>query len=357
VRPPADDGIEAIAASLDARPRWTPSNARAARLLVALGCSGLIGYALMHSHAARASAIIAGGLAAVALAAAVVYGRVYREGTSAVTLSAAAIMLAAVSGYGVVPGDAAAPKLLLGTAMSATVAVLAACLKSSGTTLFVAIAVAGGLLAGGAAAYLIVALPVSGAGAVLGTAAVIILASAARLAIWASPLTVPQLRVAPGDISDGEAPVDVPAAADKASSLLTAVICGSSAAAAVGATLLSLDGGLVGAMLATVIGITLVMRAANHVDFAQTAALIVSGALCFAAVLVDAVRTHPQQAHWIGLCAAGVAAVAIMPRGQPRRSSPLLRRGIELAEYCSLAVIVPLALWVCDVYSAVRGVS
>ena len=37
--------------------------------------------------------------------------------------------------------------------------------------------------------------------------------------------------------------------------------------------------------------------------------------------------------------------------------SPIGRRSVELLEYLALAVIVPLACWICGVYSAARGMN
>jgi hypothetical protein len=37
--------------------------------------------------------------------------------------------------------------------------------------------------------------------------------------------------------------------------------------------------------------------------------------------------------------------------------SPIGRRSVDLLEYLALAVIVPLACWICGVYSTVRGMN
>jgi ESX secretion system protein EccD len=360
--PPADDIIAQIAASLDAAPRWTPTAARIAASIIMLCGTGLVGYALLRSQShqgERVPAMIAGLLCVSAFIAAVVCGRASRDTVTAPTLGSCACGYAAVAGYLVVPGDAEAPKLMLAGAVAATIAVLAARYTVSGTTVFTAAAAFCFSSAAAACAHVFVAVRVDTTGAMLGAAALVMLALTAPLAMWTGGLQVPRLptssgRATPDAVSGGTADNAL-----RTHAIVTGLVCGFSAAAAVGATLGAFGGSARGAVFAAVTALVLALRTGTHVDLVQTAALMAGASACFALVFLWAVDSWAQYGSWISLAAACMAAGGAVLLAAPRSAtaSPLRRRCVEVAEYVALAAVIPAACWVCGVFGLVRGMA
>jgi len=350
--PPADDPIARLSASLDAAPRWTPTATRVAISTATLCCAALAAYALLRSTSSAAP-MTAGLLAALALGAAVAVRRGYGETPTAVALGAGAAASSAVGAYLLVPGGATAPKLMLAGAASATVSVFAVRCIGCGTAVFSGLSSFGVLSAAAACVPVVALVRVAATGAVLATAAVALLILAPRFAIWAGRVPVPRLP-APG-VREVAVAEFHPGRAHRAHAIVTGLVCGSTAAATLGAFVVARAGGNGGAAFAMAVGLTLTLRAATHVDLVQVAALLISGATCFAAVFVCAVGTWQQYAHWVALVAVGAAAVSTACSAGATTASPLTRRCVELVEYAALASLIPLACWVCGAFAAARG--
>ncbi|MGB8503438.1 type VII secretion integral membrane protein EccD [Mycobacterium sp.] len=353
--PPADDAIAEIASSLEKIPRWTPTLTRVAVSVGTLCCTGLIAYALLRAPSSD-SPVIAGLLSAVALTAAVAYRRMYRQPLTAVILGACAAASATVAGYLLVPGGATAPKLMLASAVSATVSVLASRCIGRGTAVFSGLASFGFSSAAAAWVHLVAPVDVAQTGAVLAAAAAGLLVLTPRLAISTGRVPIPRLPGAPVR-DDGAALESIAEHASHAHAIITGLVCGFSAAAALGASLAVHGGAFCGVAFAAAIGVMLALRAGTHVDVVQVAALLVSGASCFAAVFIWSVGKWAQHAHWIALGAAGIAAASTVYSSAVMTPSPLIRRCVDLTEYAALGLVIPLACWVCGVFAAVRGLS
>jgi hypothetical protein len=100
------------------------------------------------------------------------------------------------------------------------------------------------------------------------------------------------------------------------------------------------------------------LRASTHVDLVQAGALILSGATSIAAAFVWSVDAQPQNAHWVALVAAAVAAgFSRLSAAAPVNVSPLARRCGELIEYAALAAVIPLSCLLSGVFGAARGLA
>ena len=242
---------------------------------------------------------------------------------------------------------------MLAGAASATAAVVAAHYTRNGTTVFTAIAVFGYLCAATACADVFMTVPLEATGAILATAATTMLVLSARTAIWTSRLPIP--RPADGRIDAGSIAIR----AERTTRIVSGLVCGSSAAAAVGAGLAAVGARAEGAAFAVVVAAVLVLRSGTHVDLVQAGALVAGGVVCLGVVFLWMVRTWPQQANWISLGAAGMATVgaALHVVPQSRSGSPVLHRCVELTEYAALIAVIPLACLVCGVFGAVRGLG
>jgi hypothetical protein len=68
---------------------------------------------------------------------------------------------------------------------------------------------------------------------------------------------------------------------------------------------------------------------------------------------------YPHRALQVALLATVLGFLALYAgfAGRPTMISPLGRRSLELVEYFALAVVVPLTLWLCGLFGAVRSVN
>ena len=78
---------------------------------------------------------------------------------------------------------------------------------------------------------------------------------------------------------------------------------------------------------------------------------ILAAGIAAAAIIDDPTRPFPD-----GLAALAAAATALVVGGWAAGNtfSPLQRRAAELAEYAQLVALLPLLLWVLDVYRIIR---
>jgi type VII secretion integral membrane protein EccD len=227
----------------------------------------------------------------------------------------------------------------------------------SGTTVFAATATFGVAAAAGACPGLAGPVPNGASGSILAATATAALTSATRLALLASRLPVPRLTDPSDRGSDESAYSDDDVL--RAHAIATGLICGSSAAAALGAILAASGATPVGALFAVVVGLAMMLRAGTHVDLIQVGALFLGGATSVGAAFVWSVNALPREAHWIALAAAAVAAgsARLAATASPANVSPLVRRCGELIEYAALAAVVPLACLLSGVFGAVRGLA
>lgn len=351
-----DDFAAAAAATLAAAPSWTPTSTRRMAAVVTLWCSGLAGFALLHRATPPVMlerVMIPAVAAGAALIAAVTAGRACGETVTTTALGTCASLLGAVAGYLAVPGAAAAPKFMLAAAVSLVIAVIAVRCTGHGAMPLTAIGAFSLLSMIASCGWCLLPLRVGAAGAVLAATAVAALGLAAKLAIWAARLPLPR-RLAP-DLTIAD---DVAELAGRADMLLNGVVCGFTAAAVLGSCL-SVLGGVSGLGLAAVVGVGLLLRSRTHADTVRTAAFMVGGTLSLSAVLVRLAILLPQHAHWLSLVVIAAAAVAIRVGSATSSTvlSPVIRRCVDLTEYVLLAAVIPLALWACGVYGAVRALS
>ena len=218
-------------------------------------------------------------------------------------------------------------------------------------------------------------------GAILATAAVVVVYLAPGITIMASRLPVPRVPTAGEPLDDieieGGTAVDgvdalraigrvVPTEEgmtrrlSRASDYLTGVVAAAALVAVVGAFLANaVEDGFhwQGAAFGIAVSTVLCLRGRSHHDLVQAATLIGGGLLT---ALLVAVKTAVFLPEWriqaavalIVLTALVVACGLVAPRVE---FSPVMRRVAELGEYLAIGVIVPLACWIVGVYAFFRG--
>lgn len=370
--PRFDDAAEAVSASLAATARpWTQQATRligalAASWLAATGVAVLIRTAFDTNDARRSGgAGVAAAVGFIALLAAVVAHRVFRDRTAGLTLGLVASGFAALAGLLVVPGGPGAANALLAMAAAAT---LAATMRVMGccAVVFTALACFAAVAAAAAVVGAVTAVPLQAIGAASTAISLVLLEASAPVSIMLAGLS-PQLASEPEAARDAPTPDPhrLSAKAIRADSWLTSLVAAFSALAALGAIGAAAGpysaGGprSLGIAFATVTGGVLLLRARSHHDLARSVPLIVSGTATLSATLVVAAAAYPLHAPYIAAVSTMLAAAALCLGfiTHAIALSPVRRRRVELLEYLALAVIVPLACWICGLYSAARGLN
>jgi len=370
--PRFDDAAEAVSVLVAATARpWTPAATRLIGALVASCLASVSAAAVVRTvfdsnDSRRAgSAGVATTVGFLTLLAAVIACRVFRDQSAGLTLGLLASGFAAIAGLLAVPGGPGAPNALFATAAAATAAVV---MRVTGCHAVVFTAVACFATVGAASALTgaITAVPLQAIGAATAAISLVLVEVSAPMSIMLARLS-PQLPSEPGATGDDPeiCPHRLNAKAIRAYAWLTSLIVGFSASAALGsigaAVGLYLSGGprAVGIAFAAVSGGVLLLRARSHRELARSVPLIVSGAATVSVALLVAAMAYPLRTPYVAATSMLLAAVALC-LGFINHSvavSPVGQRSVELLEYLALAVVVPLACWICGLYGVARGLN
>ncbi|MDD7926015.1 type VII secretion integral membrane protein EccD [Actinomycetospora chibensis] len=387
-----DDVVDAVAEATPPSYRaWGPGLAGVLGLCgLALG---LVGAVLAFVVAGRGpgtagglgTAAVAGVAALGALAAAAVCTRVVDGTAAGSVLAIGAVALAGVAGVAVVPWGAAAPagpaaslaatagapQLLLGAVLAAAVA--AASLLALGRAGRTGVAA----LLGALTAAVLIALPTGiatvadagdAAGIAAGVGALALVASAllprtgialARLPLPRVPASADELAEDPGVAEHA----DIERRADRAHAALSGLVLGCGAVTAGAVTVLALAPvggwrGVAGWALAVLLTLLLGLRSRTYANGVQAVALLVCALLAGAGLVVGWLLVAPPPVAMLAVPAVALAAGAgafvlgaVVPR---RRFSPVARRAVDIAEALGIAAVLPVALAVMDLYTAMR---
>lgn len=370
--PHLDDEAEAVSSTIAAAAR--PWNRRAAGLagavaatwLAALGAALLVrsSFAADGSRHANGGVGVAAVTGCLALSAATIAHRVYRDKAAGLTLGLLATGYFAVDGFLAVPDGPAAPNALLAAMAAGAASMLALRLSGCGAITFTAVSCFALTIAGAAFAAVITTAPLRVIGPPATLLSLALSEVSARLAMaWAG--LSPRL---PGTDGSGRDvtpdPEQLRLKAMHADDRLTSLIVASACAAATGAICTAISACATGGprsgavVFATVTGAVLLLRARSHPDFTRTLVLLGTGTATLSTAFVVAADAASQHPGWLAAGPTLLAAAALyLGFVTPHEGvSPVTRRSIELLEYGGLAAIVPLACWTCGFYSAARGV-
>jgi type VII secretion integral membrane protein EccD len=391
-----DDVVDAVAESTPASYRpWDAGWAHALGLVgaAAAGAPALVALVaagrgpgtaggLVTAGAAAAVAILAGALGASST-------RLFSRAGPGAVLGLLATGAAAVCGLAAVPAEGApagsllagagtphlllaaalalvtAGAMLLGTARTDRVAlaVLVALATASGiaTAVGAVATVVGSLAAARGAA---VGAPAVAAGA--GAVALVVLSALPRLGIALARLPLPQVPASAAELAEDAGPGD-PAALDRRTDRAHAVLAGLAGGTvavlvAAAAVLAAAPGegwrGAAGWVLAVLLMVLPALRSRSYANAVPATILLVGAVVGGAAVGVGALAAAPEGIARVGLAVAAVAAgglAVLLGSVVPgRRSSPAARRAVDLLEGLGIVAVIPLALAVCDLYTAVR---
>jgi type VII secretion integral membrane protein EccD len=367
--PRFDDAAETISASLSLVRPWNHQTARlvgalTAGWLASVGAVMLIRTAFDTNDARRSGCLgVAAAVGLIALFAAPLAYRVFHDMAIGLTLGLVATGFAALAGLLAVPGGPGAPNALLAAAAAAA---SAAALRVMGcpAAVFTALCCLAATAAAAAVVAMVSTVPLPAIGAACAAVSLFLVEASAPVSIVLAGLS-PRLHAEP-DASVGElAPHRLNTKVIRAKSWLTSLVVAFAASAALGAVAATAGPGSasaprsLGIVFATLTGGALLLRARSYRDPARSMALIASGIAALSAALVAATVAYPRHAVYIAATSTMLAAAALWLGfiNHAMELSPVARRSVEMLEYLALAVIAPLACWICGLYSAARGLN
>lgn len=368
-----DDVMYSVAASDRTTTPWGagPSGLIAAVLgpvALAAGCVPLL---FLPDGASRLTlGAVCAALPLLVLLAAGILARLHDDRRTATALLWCTFPLAATAGALLVPGESPAPRLVLAAALTGAVAVLAVRVTRIGLAPCTAVAAtaAGVVVTATLASTTDLDARALGAGTVV--VALLVAGTAPRLAAMLAKLPIPPVP-APGaplepettesNVSGLPSPAELEHRADRARSALTGIVHAVVLLTAGGAWCAAFpwDGevSVPAVALAVASAVVLVFRGRTYTATAQAAPLVAGGAVLLLGLLVGAAASGALPpwavfASATGLACAGFLFGVVAPR---RTFTPVQRRIAEIAEYATIATVVPLACWVAGVYAAIRG--
>jgi ESX secretion system protein EccD len=366
-----DDVVDAIAeSSPDSYRPWTKKTANrigyiagALALVVAAITVLMTGPLFGGSHVG--ASVAAGAAAIVCVALGAVIARGYQAETSGVLIAAAGgLPMAFVAGLYIVPGETGRASLLLACALVLIVSSASIMLIGAGVTTFVA---AGSAALVGVLAFTIgtlIAHPAPGIAA--GTAAVSLAALSVlpRVTIQLARLPLPNVPGSAEDLKEDSGFPDyrsIERRAGLAHEYMTGMIIGLGTAAAISSIITASKSDVWAVSMAIAATLVLLLRARTYANGSQAIALLATGMLAAAGIMVGwliGADTFDRLLWVFGslvlIAAAALVLGVIFPE---QRFSPPLRRTVEIIEAVCIAVLLPLALAVMNLYGTLRHVN
>lgn len=328
------------------------------------------------SQPAVPAAVLAVGAMGMLLACLVAHRSVLAT-ASAWTTAVSAPLVFAGSLY-LVPGGSGATSLPMAFALTAFGALVVLLVSGTGSAVYTAIIAACAFGGVSSAAMLLWQPPIRTVGALLATAAVIVVYLAPRVTIGLSKLPIPRVPTAGEPLDDietqGGPTVEgvnaigkqiIPTEEDlinrvrRANQHLTGILVAAAPAALVGCYLsVDVSNGFYwqGTVFAIMVATVLCLRGRGHHDLVQSATLIGSG-LTIATVVV--LKTALYVEGWqlravVALLALMVLILACGLAAPLREFSPVMRRQVEILEYIAVGSLFPLCFWIIRVYAFFR---
>ncbi|MFF3224952.1 type VII secretion integral membrane protein EccD [Nocardia suismassiliense] len=320
--------------------------------------------------AAGIGAFVAAGFAA----------RKYLDSTTATWLSLGGLLLLFGGAALFVPGALGSAHLLLACSVTLVAAVLGYRLIGSGATLFSAAAASSVIGGVSAAVYLIWHPGLPKLSAALVIVGIAMLSMVPRMAAGLARLPIPPVPTAGAAIDPADheqRPTIEGIGAIGATALPSAAGLGERARAAnqyqsgliIACTLSAVIGAFgaadplgaarwQGLTLAVVTGIILCLRGRSFADLTQAATLIAGGIVIFVALILGTAMGDTEfEMFGVGLLvafAAGTVGFGVI--GPHIEVTPVTRRMIEIFEYLLIIALIPLVLWIMNVYSMARNI-
>ncbi|GAB4982573.1 type VII secretion system ESX-4 subunit EccD4 [Mycobacterium avium subsp. hominissuis] len=292
----------------------------------------------------------------LALGAAAVAHRGYRDRGAALALGAIATAFAGLAGFVAVPGAPSLSHVLLAAAAAGLAAVSAIGLSGCGGAGLLALACWCLILAAAALAGVLSGAPLPAVASAAGLVSLCLLGMAARASLALAGLS-PRPATAPaGGPEPGEAWVS--ARARRADRWLTGLLAGLSSSATVAAAVTVLAGAprLCCLAFGTGTGALLLLRSRGG-DGTRALVFAAGGIVTTATTFAVVAWRAPLPGPWVAATTATLVAAALYLGCAARTCSPVLSRAADLLEWLALAALVPLTCWIAGLYGTVRGLT
>lgn len=366
-----DDVVDAVATGTQERGgRWQAANAR--RFALALGVCALVAGALVALAAGPPQlpgALVALAVAVALVLTALVASRALSDSRSGVTFGLIGVVYGGISGLLVLAGDRSlsdltAAHVLVGGAAMAVFASLAAVAVADATQVFLAAAAVGVAICLGAAVDLIFGgTPAAGA-AVVFALAFALLPATPMLAYRMARLPIPTVPNDPEELRTDTTTVDgqwVLVQSKRADEFLTAMLGWVAAVGLGAAVVLAIGHTLASLILCSVLALLLLIRARWFLGLGQRLPLLIAGSVGLGAVALAvflATSTTQRLTMVLGmLIVLAVISVGYGLAGAGRRISPVWARVLDITETVLIVSVVPLVLWVCDLYGWILSIK
>ncbi|GAA2809228.1 type VII secretion integral membrane protein EccD [Saccharopolyspora taberi] len=288
--------------------------------------------------------------------------------TGTVIAAAGGLPMAFVGGFNIVPGSDLSPKLLLASALVLIFSSVSIMVIGAGIVTFIAAAT---VSAFGVISFIIATLvpadTVAPAGIAAGAAAVGLagISLLPRITIQLAKLPLPHVPGNAEDLKEDQGFPDyrqIEKQTGLAHRYMTGLIIGCGLTAAIGAVLSTTSMSIWGAAMSAVVSAVLLLRGRNYANGSQAVALLMCGllaALGVTAGLIVQVALSPLWVAWVfpPLLLLGILALIFGVVFPNRRFSPVQRRMVDILEAVLIALVLPLALGVMDLYMTVRDLN
>ncbi|MGY1896619.1 type VII secretion integral membrane protein EccD [Nocardia gipuzkoensis] len=352
---------------------WTPRVARItgsvlAAITMIVGCLGLL--LSPGSLPIAVGGSIALVVATLLVVAAMVLSRMYGDTGTALVLGGCALPAAFSAGMLFVPDHYGWAHVLLGSVLAGATAILAWRVTGVGLALFIGVATLAAYAVPAALVGLLTGQPERAIGAGAAALGLVGLSLAPRISMLLAKLPLPPVP-SPGtpidptedDPDDHRALPTMEALrvkSERARMYLAGLVAATTLVTAIGALAAtdpaSGDPYWPGIALALVCAAVLMFRSRTYAGAEQAVVLIAGGAAIVLIMLVGAGFAMHQPLAVFGAAMVALVAALILGIIIPNQSAtPPMRRGVELLEYTFVAAVLPLAFWVADLYSLVRG--
>ncbi len=325
------------------------------------------------------AAVLALGAMGMALACLVSY-RSAAPATPAWITTVSTPLIFASSLY-LVPGGAGVTSLPMAFTLTAFSALLVLLISGRGSAAYTAIITLCAFGGAATTAMLLWQPPIRTVGALLATAAVIVVYLAPRVTIGLSKLPIPRVPTAGEPLDDietqGGPTVEGVNAIGKqiipteeglisrvrrANQHLTGILVAAALAALVGCFLtVDVSDGFYwqGTVFAVMVATVLCLRGRGHHDLVQSATLIGSGlTIAVSVVLKTALYVDAWQIRAVIVLLALIVLILACGLVAPHREfSPVLRRQVEILEYIAVGSLFPLCFWIIRIYAYFREMN
>lgn len=364
-----DDIIDAMATANQKRERkWRTGSSR--RFGIGVAIVALLGTAAACVASGTTAAMwTATGLSLGALLSALIFARALGRVTEAAVIGLVGCVFGFAAGLLALSplasmAEVTAPRLMVGGAALAVVAVAAGIGVPTAAPVFSGTAICGAALTGAAALCAFVGAAPAEAGSVAAAVVLVLIPAMPMLAFRVARLPMPTIPRSPQQLRSDSNIVDSRLAlrrSERADEHLTGMLTATAIVAGVATVALALHGELAAVLLATLLTVLAFMRARVFPTVRQRLPFLLAATAGMAGLALSAWIHWPAEDRFVMLVVALVLGAAIalgyVLGINGKQVAPTWARLIDILEVILFVAVVPLTLWVWDAYWWVRTVN